>query len=582
MTAPILSYPECGSGKQFILETDASGLGLVAVLSQENKRQIHPIAYASRILDPHERNYGISELETLGLVWAVRHFRPYILGHHTVVYTDHSACTSLLNTPRPTGKLAHWALTIQEMDLEIKHRSGKSNVNADALSRNPISAVETLTVTDGEDQAIPRPDVEQMTKLKEAERNDPELQDLCQYLEADILPTEKRATRIVLESERYELIHDVLHYEPLAFIGRLCVVVPKSHRGDLLQEGHASCFAGHFSAKKVYDRLRKHYWWKGMRADVYHFCRKCLVCASRKGPGRAVRPPLVPIPVGGPFHRVGVDVLQLPVTHKGNRYVVCFVDYLTKILWVEAFPMADQKADTIARILVEQVICRHGVPEQLLSDRGTNFLSELNKGVCDILGIKKINTSGYHPQTDGLVEKFNSTLDSMIAKCCETKKRDWDDHLPYLLYAYRTMMQESTQESPFYLLYGRDSRIPTETRLSMPTPTYELDTEDYWTELVLKLSNAWSIAKEKVERAQDTQKSQYDKHTRRTEVQVGDRVMVFMPSRVQGKDRKLARPYHGPYSVLKVTPTNAEVALIDRARNPSIFVSLTRIRRCYE
>ena len=84
------------------------------------------------------------------------------------------------------------------------------------------------------------------------------------------------------------------------------------------------------------------------------------------------------------------------------------------------------------------------MPEQLLSDRGTNFLSELIKGVCDILGVKKINTSGYHPQTDGLVEKFNSTLVNMIAKCCETKKRDWDDHLPYLLYAYRTMVQKST------------------------------------------------------------------------------------------------------------------------------------------
>ena len=204
------------------------------------------------------------------------------------------------------------------------------------------------------------------------------------------------------------------------------------------------------------------------------------------------------------------------------------------------------------------------------------------KGVCDVLGIKKINTSGYHPQTDGLVEKFNSTLVSMIAKCCDTKKRDWDDHLPYLLYAYRTMMQESTQESPFYLLYGRDARIPTETGLSMPTPVYELDAEDYRTELVLKLSNAWSIAKEKIERAQDHQKLQYDKHTRRSEIQVGDRVMVFMPSKVQGKDRKLARPYHGPYRVLNVTPTNAEVTLIDRPRNPSIFVSLTRVRRCYD
>ena len=156
--------------------------------------------------------------------------------------------------------------------------------------------------------------------------------------------------------------------------------------------------------------------------------------------------------------------------------------------------------------------------EQLLSDRGTNFLSEWIKGVCDILDVKKINTSGYHPQTDGLVEKFNSTLVNMIAKCCGTKKRDWDDHLPYLLYAYRTMVQDSTHESPFYLLYGRDSRLPTETGLSMPSPTYEVDMEDYRSENVTKLSQAWCLAKNKIEKAQDAQKVQYDKRARVTEI----------------------------------------------------------------
>ena len=117
----------------------AGYVGLGAVLSQQQEDgSIYPIAYASRSLDPHERNYGVTKLETLGLVWAVRCFRPYLLGHRTVVYTDHSACLSLLNHPRPSGKLVRWAMTIQEMDLIIKHRSGKSNTNADALSCNPV------------------------------------------------------------------------------------------------------------------------------------------------------------------------------------------------------------------------------------------------------------------------------------------------------------------------------------------------------------------------------------------------------------------------------------------------------------
>lgn len=543
MSAPILSCPQCGPGKTFILETDASGLGLGAVLSKEQDGEVHPIAYASRTLDPHERNYGISELETLGLVWAVRQFRPYILGHHTTVYTDHSACTSLLNNPRPAGKLACLALTIQELDLEIRHRSGNSNANADALFRNPVAVnavFETCVLAEDDEDVISRPDPELMTVIAEAQKQDSDLEALYVYLHSDVLPAEENiAQRIVTENDRYHLIQGVLHYEPPAFIGRLCLVVPKQLRLTLLQEGHASCFSGHFSAKKVYDRLRRHYWWKGMRTDVYHFCRKCLVCASRKGPGRPIRPPLVPILVGGPFHRVGVDVLQLPLTHQGNKYVLCFVDYLTK--WVEAFSMADQKADTIARLFVEQVVCRHGVPEQLLSDRGTNFLSELIKGVCDILRVKKINTSEYHPQTDGLVEKFNSTVVNMISKCCETKKRDWDENLLYLLFAYRTMAQESTRESPFYLLYGRDSRIPTETGLSVPAPAYQIDTEDFRTELTSKLTSAWSDAKHSIEKPQDTQKLQYDKRSKKSRLTVGNRVMVYMPSEVQGKDRKLAR-----------------------------------------
>ena len=307
-------------------------------------------------------------------------------------------------------------------------------------------------------------------------------------------------------------------------------------------------------------------------------CRACLVCATRKGPGRRAQPPLQSIPIGGPFHRVGVDVLQLPPTFDGNKYAIVFMDYFTK--WPEVFAAADQSATTIARLLVEEIVSRHGVPEQLLSDRGQNFLSELIGAVCELLGIEKVNTSGYHPQTDGMVEKFNSTIINMLSKCVEKHGRDWDKQLPYVMLAYRVAVQESTQESPFFLVYGRDPRTPTETALSQPRTPYQVDISDYKTELVANLSDAWALAHQHIAHAQRHQKNQYDKRSRELMWQVGDRAMVHMPGTIRGKAWKFVRAFYGPYRVVAVTPTNAEVRLVDKPSEASIFVSLDRLRRC--
>lgn len=244
------------------------------------------------------------------------------------------------------------------------------NTNADALSRNPTGTVCVCAVdtsTEGDLDSLPSPEAEKLTEIQCAQREDSSLAAMCSYLEHGTLPAdEKMAKELVIESRYYDVIQGVLYYEPPTIPGRLCV--PEKLHRSLLQEAHGTCFSGHFAFKKVYDRLRRHYWWKGMRADVHRFCRSCLVCASRKGTGRPIRPPLTSIPVGGPFHKVGVDVLQLPLTTSGNRYVVCFLDYLTK--WIEAFPVSDQRAETIAHLFVENVVCRHGVPEELLPDRG--------------------------------------------------------------------------------------------------------------------------------------------------------------------------------------------------------------------
>ena len=331
-------------------------------------------------------------------------------------------------------------MAIQEMDLLIKHRSGRSNAGANALSRHPCDAGNVSAVmaesADPSDIAVaasdePTDTVQQkLQDISNLQQSCSELGPMYSYLSNGVLPNDNKfARKLVLENRHFDLLDGVFHHENPHNPGKWCLAVPVSLRPELLEDAHGGLFAGHLGEKRVYDRLRRNYWWQGLRRDVRKHCHSCLTCATRKGVGRATHPPLQSIPVGGPFHCVGVDILKLPLTYDGNQYVLVLVDYLTK--WVEAFPLKDQKAETVARVMVEEVICRHGAPEQLLSDRGSNFLSGL---ICRLLQMKKVNTSGYHPQTDGLVERFHRTLISMLSRYVDKHARDWDRYLLYMLY----------------------------------------------------------------------------------------------------------------------------------------------------
>ena len=457
-SAPVLAYPQFD--RHFILETDASAAGLGAVLAQnQDDHSTRPIAYASRTLQPHEKRYGATEMEGLGIVWAIKYFRPYLYGHPCEVYTDHSALTSLLNTPPPSGKLARWGMAIQELDLKIWHRPGRSNANADALSRAPLESVGD--VQEEEIAGVIANLVGRESDLPTLQQQDTELEPLIKFLETGILPADNRIARVVATTaSQYTMEEGILYrVEP---DGTLRLIPPQDCRDSLFQQAHSGEFGAHLGDAKVFSELRRHYWWYGMRGDVSRWTRGCLVCVTRQA-GSAVRAPLTPIPVAGPFDRVGEDIIQFPKSHRGNQYAVVFVDYLTK--WPEVFPVSDQSSATVARLLIEEIVSRHGVPAEVLSDRGRAFLSGLMKEVQALLGFHKVNTSAYHPQTDGLVERFNRTLTAMLAKTAEKGGKDWDLRLPYVLFAYRASQQQSTRESPFYLLYGRDPRLPNESML---------------------------------------------------------------------------------------------------------------------
>ena len=242
--------------------------------------------------------------------------------------------------------------------------------------------------------------------------------------------------------------------------GRECeveqLVLPKTCIKKVLELGHVIPLAGHLGAEKTRQRILRHFYWPTIFRDVDEYCRCCEKC--QKTNNRKVPPaPLIPLPViTEPFRRIAMDTVgPLPRSRLGNRFILVICDYATR--YPEAIPLRSIDAVHIAEELIK-VFARLGIPEEILTDQGSNFTSQLLAELYRLLHVHPIRTSPYHPQTDGLVERFNQTLKSMLRKAATEECKDWDKLVPYLLFAYREVPQASTGFSPFELLYGRDVR----------------------------------------------------------------------------------------------------------------------------
>ena len=285
-------------------------------------------------------------------------------------------------------------------------------------------------------------------------------------------------------------------------------VVPMQLRKPLLEQNHGGPLGGHFSGTRLFNTLVVQWYWDRLYADVERFCKACPQCAIVTGSGRNCKPPLHPIPVQKLFQIIGVDIMDLPVTEQGNKHVVVFQDYFTK--WPLVFPVPNQKALRLVELLTKEVVPFFGVPEALLSDRGTNLLSHLMLDVCSMLGIAKLNTTAYHPECDGMVERFNCTLKTMIRKHVDKFGRQWEKYLSGILWSYRNTPHDSTGEKPSYLLFGFDCRSPTEAALLPPTPVKPTDVSDYREEPVLSLSSARDLAAKAIQKSQNKYKKHFD------------------------------------------------------------------------
>ena len=541
------------------------------------------MAYGGRELNNAEKRYSTTEREALAVVDGIKRYQPYLHGRKFFVHTDHSSLSWLMNVKDPTGRLARWALQLQQYDFDIVYRPGPSNNNADALSRRSYSST-TVSGLSPPMASIrhPCPAPPQLTKLQ---REDRDLFAIIEYLECSLLPDDNNKARTLLLTvdsyyldENGVLCH--LWTPSKRHVQSLCsqVVIPASLRREILIACHDEPTAGHLSVFKTYDKIRSRYYWHGMYKDVEHWCTSCIDCSMKKVPRGKKKAPLLPIPVEGAFDRVAMDVLgPFPVTNDGNRYIVVFSDYYTR--WPEAFALPSTEASLIANLLVDKILARHGAPKTLLSDRGSNFLASIVTEVCKLLNTRQLRTTSYHPQTDGLVERFNGTLAEALSMYVSSNQRDWDRHLPLVLFAYRVSPHATTHESPFYLLYGQEPRLPIDASLILPsTAKLSPSVAEHRARIVENLENAHRIVKTNTELAQQRMKHYYDQNSAPVSFDIGSKVWVYTPKTRKGLSKKLAHNYHGPYRVVKkLSPVHFRLRTLDN-RPVSVPVHANRMK----
>ena len=349
------------------------------------------------------------------------------------------------------------------------------------------------------------------------------------------------------------------------------VVVPQGRRQALLKLAHSGVASGHFGVKKSYAKLVSHFIWPKMYVQVKEMVRTCPGC-QRAARNTNARAPLQPLPcIGEPFKLVAMDIVgPIPRSASGYKYLLTLMDLYSK--YPEAIPLRRVDNEAVLEALLE-VISRHGIPESILTDQGSVFMSRLTKSVCNTLGIEQIRTSPYHPQSDGALERWHACLKGML-KRSEADLKYWDRHLKYLLFAYRDTPHCTTGFSPFSLLFGREVKGPLALVHSswLEGESEGVEASVWVTALKQQMALMSEVVTEKERVAKAKMKQVFDKSAKEKSFSVGDLVLIRKP----GLKGKLGDSWDGPYQILeKISPLNYKIETPGR-RSKVLHVNLLK------
>jgi hypothetical protein len=520
--ATILTFPDVSC--ELSIATDASEEAVGGVLQQRVDGDQKPIAFFSSKLTPAEKKYSAYDRELLAIYKAILHFQHFLEGRPFIAWTDHKPLTYAFRkkpekcTPRQARQLD----LISQFTTDIRYVKGSENEAADALSR-----INTITTQLSNET------------LADAQETDEELQALRQQekFKFTTFPIPTSAKKLWYESTTGNRLY-----------------IPKVHRRHMVDMTHNLAHPG---VRNTLKQVSKKYFWPNMRRDVASWVRTCIPCQRAKIHKHTTAPIGTFQNPDARFDHIHIDIVGPLPYSEGKQYLLTAIDRFTR--WPEAFPLTDISAQSCARTLCENWICRFGVPTRITTDRGTQFESALFTSLRELLGMQRIRTTAYHPPSNGIVERFHRRLKEAL-KC---HNATWTEALPLVLLGIRNDIKEGIEAAPSELVYGTTLRLPADL-----VEVHDRQLQHPTTDFVANLKTRM-------------QTIQFTKTTCHKEQQVyvprSLHTAKFVFVRVDAVKKPLQPPYDGPYRVLSTSDKYFKVLV----RGKPNTISVDRLKPAY-
>ncbi|CAF1466853.1 unnamed protein product [Rotaria sordida] len=606
----------------FKIQTDASKIGIGAVLMQTHPNGDLPIAYLSKKLTTTQMNWPATEQECYAIIFAIEKWHKYLDGRSFIIETDHKPLLPFNTKKQLNSKCERWRLKLQQYQFTIRYIKGKHNTVADYLSRSPVDnatndeddytpTTSRATQTDNhmQTQIIAPIMTRRQARQQLNERTDHHVPDqTCngnrQERNVDIsidhscipkaeqLPTSIHNTdsdRIIpftleqikelqhQDDEINNIIHNIKNYKEYFVKNNLLMkkrfppvpVIPKGRiRLDIIKIYHDTPANGaHFGRNKTIHKIQQRYFWPNMVSDIRNYVQSCLPCLKnnplRQKPPGALKPIKPP---EGVWQLLTMDFHGpiTPTTKNGKKYIILLTDVLSKFVITKA--VRDCTALTAARFLTEDVILKYGTPKCILTDNGTHFTADMMTELFKKIGITHLYSTPYHPMTNGQIERFNATMDSKIATLSNEKRTNWDEQLQFVTFNYNTSIHATTGQIPFELMHGRSPILPFDQQ--QPLVTLPQD-PDHKSKLNHHLSTLTEQARTNILKRQEKYKERYDQHRTNPHYKVGDLVLI----KILSMRNKFDARYEGPFRITRQLST--KTFIVQHVKTPTLVKQVT-------